>query len=182
MFISVVIPAYNEEKQIGNALARIKDYLTEKGKPFEIIVVDDGSSDKTVEITRKVLADKNFILLRNKENRGKGYSVRRGILISQGKYVLFSDADLSTPIEELEKLIPILENGYDVAIGSRALAESNILVHQKWHREALGRLFNIFVRNFIMNGIRDTQCGFKCFKRKAAQDIFSRQTYRTLGI
>jgi len=181
LYLSVVIPAYNEEARLGDTLERIIAYLRGQGWSFEIIVVDDGSQDRTLEVARAKLVDVPHQVVRNEPNRGKGYSVRRGMLLARGKYVLFSDADLSTPIEEVEKLLTALEEGAEVAIGSRGLAESRIEIHQPWLREHLGKLFNLFIRLFVLGGIRDTQCGFKCFRREVVGPIFQRQTVERWG-
>ena len=175
MTLSVVIPAYNEEGRIGKSLQKISEYLDQAGYRYELVLVDDGSSDETVKLV-KDLAIKNLSILKNGDNRGKGYSIRRGILHCKGNMILMSDADLSTPIEELEKLLePILDEDYQVAIGSRALPESDVQLHQPWYREGMGKVFNLFVKALVIGGIKDTQCGFKCFSGKAAKTIFSRQ-------
>lgn len=173
--LSIVIPAYNEERRIGRSLERICDYMKGSG-PYEVIVVDDGSSDGTVRVVMEAMERHPAIsILQNGVNKGKGYSVRRGVLYSRGKYVLMSDADLSTPIEEIEKLYKELEDGHDIAIGSRALSESMILKRQPWYRQVMGKTFNKFVQGIAVWGINDTQCGFKLFKGDAARVIFSRQ-------
>jgi dolichyl-phosphate beta-glucosyltransferase len=175
-YLSIVLPAYNEEGRLEVSLPRILQYLSAKRWAYEIVVVDDGSSDRTSEIARARLDGVPHEIVRNEPNRGKGYSVKRGVLDAKGRYVLFSDTDLSTPIEESEKLIEALDRGADVAIGSRALRESRIEKHQPWRREILGKLFNRFLQILVMPGIEDTQCGFKCFRREAVEPIFSRQT------
>lgn len=171
MNLSVVIPAYNEEKRLEKTLREIQHYLSSSGYSFEIIVIDDGSKDKTSCIVEKF---NNIILLKNEKNYGKGYSVRRGILKACFDYILFTDADLSTPIKEVEKLLYHLKDNYNIAIGSRALKESKIISPPKKTREKAGKLFNVLVRWLLLPGIYDTQCGFKCFKKEAAKDIFSR--------
>lgn len=170
-----MVPAYNEEKRIAQTITKIRNYLSQQNYLSEIIVVDDGSDDKTAEHATETLkgVKKGQILSRYK-NLGKGYSVKEGILRAEGSIILFSDADLSTPIEELDKFLPWLEKGFDVIIGSRALPDSDIQVHQSFFRESMGKIYNIFVRILILKGIKDTQCGFKLFRRKAAMDIFSR--------
>lgn len=173
--LSIVIPAYNEEQRIGKTLDRICDYMKGSG-PYELIVVDDGSSDNTAGVVREAMEKHPAIsLLQNGVNRGKGYSVRRGVLHSKGRFILMSDADLSTPIEEIEKLYKELEDGYDISIGSRALSESLILKRQPWYRQLMGKTFNKFVQVFAVWGINDTQCGFKLFNGDAARSVFSRQ-------
>jgi len=174
-FLSVIIPAYNEEKRLLSTLSKICAYLSTKGFPYEIIVVDDGSTDNTLQIIKNFASsDKHIILLVNELNRGKGYSVRKGMLSARGEYVFFTDADLSTPIEEIEKCLPHLINGYDVVIGSRSMPGSDIIIHQPWYREKMGKIFNFMVNMVLLKGIIDTQCGFKGFKREVVKTVFSR--------
>lgn len=176
MFLSVIVPVYNEEKTIEGTLKKISEYLQKNNWKYEIIVVDDGSRDTTRKVVENYKKRNTHIkLLRNKANRGKGYAVKKGILKANGKYLLFSDADLSTPIEEVEKLLKWLGQGYDVAIGSRGLQESRIEIHQPWYRETMGRIFNLLVQAIVMRGIKDTQCGFKCFKKEVAHNLFPQQ-------
>ncbi|MFN7016101.1 MAG: dolichyl-phosphate beta-glucosyltransferase [Fimbriimonadales bacterium] len=173
--LSVVIPAYNEETRIERTLQRIVEYLNGRGETYEILVVSDGSTDATESLVQRFAATHPQVqLLAYQPNRGKGYAVRYGILRARGERVLFSDADLATPIEELEKLEPYLDRGYSIAIGSRPLRESQLVVRQPFYREIAGRLFNKVVQLLAVRGIHDTQCGFKLFTRKAAYDIFSR--------
>lgn len=179
--LSVIIPAYNEEGRLGHTLERVVAFLAAKGNPFEVIVVDDGSTDRTSEVAEASLKGVPHRVVRNEPNRGKGYSVRRGMLLGQGRYMLFMDADLATPIEEIVPLQAALDAGYDIAIASRGLPQSRIEVHESWIRETLGKTFNLFVRTFIMGGIRDTQCGFKLFKREVVKPIFERQTVDRWG-
>jgi dolichyl-phosphate beta-glucosyltransferase len=174
-FLSIVVPAYNEETRIGPSLAAIASYL--EGKPFasEVIVVDDGSEDRTAETARAALEPlPHGRILRREANAGKGSAVREGVLASRGRMILFTDADLSTPIGELDKFLLRLEQGDDVVIGSRALPDSVIEVRQSRLREAMGKTFNLIVRVFVLRGFRDTQCGFKAFRRAAAMNLFSR--------
>jgi len=175
-YVSIVIPAYNEEKRLDITLKKVIAYFSKKEYEIEIIVVDDGSKDATGEVVLKYIATyPNLRLIRNEKNKGKGYSVRKGAINSCGKFVFFSDADLSTPIEEIVKLLHCLEEGCDVAIGSRALPESKVIVKQTWHRKLMGRIFGFLVRLLVVNGIVDSQCGFKGFRRNIAQEIFSLQ-------
>ncbi len=142
-------------------------------QPSEVIVVDDGSTDRTAEKVRE--AGRGTVqLLVNERNRGKGYSVRRGMLAAQGTLRLMTDADLSTPIEEVTRLVAAVARGAQVAIGSRATAGAQVLVHQAWYRENMGRFFNGLVRVLAVGGIRDTQCGFKLFAGDAAEQVFGR--------
>jgi dolichyl-phosphate beta-glucosyltransferase len=175
-YLSVVIPAYNEEKRIVNTLLRIKEYLERQPYTSEIIVVDDGSVDKTVDTVNRLLGKiPNLKIILNGINRGKGYSVKNGFLNAQGTFLLLSDADLSTPIEEIRKLMEFIDSGYDIAIGSRGLRESNIEIRQVWYRGMMGQIFNLIVRGLTVRGFKDTQCGFKCFKSEAALEICKRQ-------
>ena len=174
-FLSVIIPAYNEGKRLLPTLSKIYAYLSTKDFPYEIIVVDDGSTDNTLQIIKNFASsDKHIILLVNELNRGKGYSVRKGMLSARGEYVFFTDADLSTPIEEIEKCLPHLINGYHVVIGSRSMRGADIIVHQPWYREKMGKIFNFMVNMVLLKGIIDTQCGFKGFKREVVKTVFSR--------
>lgn len=178
--LSVVIPAFNAERHIGATVETVAAFLADFPRGAEIIVVDDGSHDATVEAARKA---RSFAVpvkvLRRGFNLGKGASVKEGILAAAGEIILFSDDDLSTPIGELGKLVAALEAGADVAIGSRALPGSDIQVRQGRLRETLGKAFNYLVRLLVLKGYRDTQCGFKAFRRPAALDIFPR--LRTAG-
>jgi dolichyl-phosphate beta-glucosyltransferase len=174
-FLSVIVPAYNEERRLGDTLKRTHDYLRARFQRFEILVVNDGSTDRTGEVVdafAKQAPEVELVQLR--ENSGKGCAVRTGMLAAEGDYVLFSDADLSTPIEEVEKALALMAKGYDVVIASRALPESDVQVHQNFLRETMGKTFNRVVRLFSRLPFPDTQCGFKCFTREAAQDVFSR--------
>ncbi len=166
--LSIIIPAYNEEARIAESLRQILLYIDEKIPSAELIVVDDGSTDATVEVAERVHAE--FAHLHTKilgydKNRGKGYAVRKGLQKATGEIALFSDADLSTPISELEKLVaPIQAGKYDVTFGSRALDRSLIGTHQPWQREQGGRLINLMIRKMSGLSFSDTQCGFKAFK------------------
>lgn len=173
-FLSVVIPVYNEESRIGQTLEGILAYLKNRCF-FEVVVVDNGSGDRTVSLV-------NGYAQRHPEVRlicqpgplGKGAAVRRGVLEAQGERILFSDADLSAPIVEVEKLLSAIESGADVAIASRALPGSEILIPQPWRRRMAGWAFRWVTKAFFQLPFADTQCGFKCFKRQAALEIFSR--------
>jgi len=173
MDLSVVIPAFNEETRIVATLASLKAYLLSKRSESEIIVVDDGSRDRTADLAEEALRGwTNSRIVRFPRNLGKGAAVKEGILLAQGDLILFSDADLSTPIEELEKLRPWTERGFDLVIGCRALPDSDIQIRQARIREMLGKTFNLLVRLLVMKGICDTQCGFKLFRKEAARKIF----------
>lgn len=157
--ISVVIPAYNEAGRIEPGLRRAVEYLTRRGASYELLVVDDGSRDATVDVAA-AFADRGVRVLRHERNRGKGAAVRTGLLASQGEKVLLSDADFSTPIEELEKLEARLAEA-PVVIGSRAAEGADIQQHQPFYRELMGKTFNLLIRMLGVHGLRDTQCGFK---------------------
>ena len=183
--ISIVIPAYNEEKRLPSTLETVLSYLAARSWPrWEILVVDDGSGDGTAEVARQFerAHPGGVRLLQNPGNRGKGYAVRHGMLEAACDWALFTDSDLSAPIEELDKLMAAArEQGAAVAIGSRALDRSLIGTHQSWFRETAGRLFNLLMR--LMTGLRfkDTQCGFKLFEARAAREIFRRQRIERWG-
>jgi dolichyl-phosphate beta-glucosyltransferase len=169
--ISIVIPAFNEEQRLPRTLRTVTEYLDGRGDQYEIVVVDDGSSDRTAAVARET-GSARLTLLTNGVNRGKGFSVRRGMLAARGSRRLMSDADLSTPIEELPCLLALLDQGFDIAIGSRALTGARIEVHQPRYRELVGRLFNRLARILAVRGLADTQCGFKLFTGPAATEIF----------
>jgi dolichyl-phosphate beta-glucosyltransferase len=177
--ISIIIPAYNEEKRLPSTLDTIRRYLAASRWDFaEIVVVDDGSSDSTAAVAARAGAR----VLRNPGNRGKGYSVRHGMLEAAGERSLFTDADLSTPIEELEKLWDAASSGkLHIAIGSRAVDRSLIGVHQPLFRELMGRLFNLVMRLITGLPYHDTQCGFKLFESRAAREIFALQRLDGFG-
>ena len=171
--LSIIIPAYNEEERLGATLSTVLAWTRENLDRTEILVVDDGSSDGTAEVARSFSND--VLLVENGTNRGKGFSVKNGVANASGDTILFSDADLSTPIEETARLAAALEHA-DIAIGSRGLAESNIVHHQPFYREAMGRTFNRIVRGLAVPGVMDTQCGFKMFRGEVARDLFSALT------
>lgn len=175
--ISVVIPAYNEEKRIGPTLSEISKFLSKRDWDYEIIVVNDGSTDRTYEIVEEASKsiDPKIRIVSNDKNNGKGASVRKGILASKKELILISDADLSTPIREVDKLLSELDHRATIAIGSRGLPTSDIKIHQPFYREWAGKTFNLFVRFFLGTTIRDTQCGFKLFRGEVARRIFQVQ-------
>lgn len=177
IYLSLVFPAYNEELRLPRSLEKTVAYLKRQSYSSEIIVVDDGSSDRTADGARSVLDPSGipFKVISLDTNRGKGFAVKTGMEAAAGEYVFFSDSDLSTPIEELERLLPLLEKEYDVAIGSRGMKESKLEVRQPFLREYGGRSLNLLVQLIAMPGIKDTQCGFKGFRAVAAKQITSRQ-------
>ena len=179
---SIIIPAYDESVRIGATLATVLAYADKRGWDAEVIAVDDGSHDNTAEIVRSY-AQKNprLRLLQNPGNRGKGYSVRNGMLHAQGEILLFSDADLSSPIAEAEKLFAAIAAGADVAIGSRWLRRDLQTQRQPLYRQIFGRIFNLSLRIVLGLNFKDTQCGFKAFTRQAATTIFPLQKIERWG-
>ena len=176
--ISIVIPVYNEEKNIKEAMRRIQAFMSLKNEPWECLIVNDGSSDGTDAAVLEVIRSgnaQNFRLLSNSSNKGKGFAVRQGILAASGRYILMTDVDLSSPIKEMDKLKKALQEGSDIAIGSRALRAPDCDVQQSFKRWLAGRIFNLFVRALVLKGITDTQCGFKCFKKEDAHRLFKLQ-------
>ncbi len=176
--ISIIIPAYNEEQRLGNTLRSIISYLSSRNYEFEIIVVDDGSNDKTQMVFLDIVKEnpkQKLKYIKNKLNHGKGYVVRQGMLQASKDYIFFTDADLSTPIYEIEKLLTALKGNFDITIGSRAINRSLVHKHQPWYRELIGRLFNFLAQVWLIPGIKDSQCGFKGFKKKVVSKIFSNQ-------
>ncbi len=179
---SVVIPAYNEEQRLPRTLGKIAGFFEQKSASYEIIVVSDGSRDHTLDVAKAWASGRTGIrVLANRSNRGKGASVRRGVAAARGKIILFSDADLSTPIEEFEKLEAALQGGAEAAIASRALAGSSVRTRQPLYREMMGKLFNLLARILVLPGIHDTQCGFKAFRREPARRIFRELTIPGFG-
>jgi glycosyltransferase involved in cell wall biosynthesis len=179
---SIVIPAFNEGTRLGPTLEKVLGYVHAQKWDAEIIVVNDGSRDNTADIVRSFAAkDGALRLVENPGNRGKGYSVRNGMLNARGQIVLFSDADLSSPIEEAPKLFQALEAGADIAIGSRWLRAETQTQRQPLHRQLFGRIFNLMLRITLGLKFKDTQCGFKAFKQSAVQKIFPLQKIERWG-
>ena len=179
--LSIIIPSFNEEQRLPDTLRKIAAYVRERRPNTEVIVVDDGSSDKTATVARSYQARIPLLrVLSNGTNRGKGFSVRHGSLEARGNIVLFTDADLSSPIEEGEKLLARLAT-HDVAIGSRAVDRSLIETHQSAFRESAGIVFNRIVRIILRLPFVDTQCGFKAFRRERCRIIFEQQTIERFG-
>lgn len=179
--LSIIIPAYNEEARLPKTLERIRAYLDATGISSEVIVVDDGSRDNTVQVVESQIPSWPALrVVKNPGNRGKGYSVRHGMLEARGRIVLFTDADLSAPIEEADKLLAALAT-QDVAIGSRAMDRGLIEVHQPWTREFAGIMFNAIVRVILGLNFEDTQCGFKAFHREKSIFIFQQQRIDRFG-
>lgn len=176
-FLSLIIPAYNEQARIADTLYAIKDYLSRQDYVSEIIVVDDGSTDLTTEVVKfidfygaEMKAQSTGILMENIKNVGKGFSIARGIMRARGQVVMFCDADLATPIEEIEKILPFFDDGYDVVIGSRNLSSSRV-AEKSLKRRILSWGLGLLVRSVSVPGIKDTQCGFKAYRHDAADSI-----------
>jgi dolichyl-phosphate beta-glucosyltransferase len=179
---SIVIPAYNEGARLGATLEKVLAYVRAQGWNAEVIVVNDGSRDNTAELVRGFAEkDSGLRLVENPGNRGKGYAVRNGMLNARGEVIVFSDADLSSPIEEISKLLVALEAGADIAIGSRWLRAELQTRRQSGHRQLFGRVFNLLLRIILGLRFKDTQCGFKAFTRRAAQAILPLQRIERWG-
>ncbi len=179
--LSIVIPAYNEELRLPATLEKVAAYVKNCGREAEVLVVDDGSKDRTVAVAESFQSKIAALrVVSNGVNRGKGYSVRHGVQEARGRIVLFTDADLSAPIEETDKLMGALEK-YDLAIGSRAVDRSLITVHESRFREVAGIIFNKLVRLILWLPFVDTQCGFKAFRRKRCAVVFEQQTIERFG-
>lgn len=177
IYLSIVIPAYNEESNLSFTLQDIAGYLKAKDFSYEIIVVDDGSTDKTAKIASGLGHNfDSFTLLKNPANRGKGYSVKRGVLSAKGDYTLFMDADNSTRIDQLDKLMPFLKEGYDVAIASRRVPGAEIETIQPMHRIVLGNIYILLSKLILGTTVEDYNCGFKLFTKEAARKLFLRLT------
>lgn len=180
--LSVVIPAYNEEHRIGKSLMELDKYLSKQSYTYEILVVNDGAKDKTADVVREAMKTvKNLRLIDNKENHGKGYVVRQGMLEAKGKYRLFSDADNSVSIDQIEKFWPYFDQGYDVVIGSIEVAGAKVEEHAAWYRRFIGHWAKLLIRALAIWEVRDTQRGFKCFTEKAAQVVFPKQLITRWG-
>jgi dolichyl-phosphate beta-glucosyltransferase len=178
----VVIPAYNEEKRLPVYLSEILSYLEKTGTAYEIIVVDDGSTDDTTGVVTGFSRGNDRVkLLSLPRNRGKGYAVRTGMMAARGGLLLFTDADGATPIRELERLQAALERGADLAIASRALHDDCCAVQAHLHRKIIGDVFNLLVTVLAVSGIRDTQCGFKLFRADTARTVFPLQRIEDFG-
>lgn len=178
-FISIIIPIFNEEKRITNLL-EIYKYFKGKRLNYEIIVVNDGSTDQTVKKLREISKNFKFKLISYQKNRGKGYAIKLGMLVSGGKYRLFTDIDLSTPIGEFDKFLPYLEK-YSVIIGSRRIRGSQIIIHQPNIRELMGKGFTQLSQIVLQLNVKDFTCGFKCFSKSASQKIFDKQRINRWG-
>lgn len=173
IYLSIVIPAYNEKNRIGNTLMETSDFLVTQNYNYEIIVVDDGSDDGTAKLVENLQKSvKNLKIISNQKNRGKGYAVRQGLIKARGKIRLFMDADNATNIAQIQNFLPFFQKGYAVVIGSRDSQGSQIKKHQPFYKELLGDLGNFLIQLLVISGIRDTQCGFKCFSAEFVENIF----------
>lgn len=175
-FVSLVIPAYNEERRLKESLVAIQKYISEKPYAAEIIIADDGSQDETAAVADACL-NGNYMhsIIRSSKNRGKGYAVKKGMLSAKGKYVVFMDADLSTPITELDKLLECFQEDVDVVIGTRKNKKANVKKRQPFFREFLGKGFTLLSSMLLVRGVSDFTCGFKGFKNGVGREIFQRQ-------
>jgi len=172
--LTIVIPAYNEERRLPTTLPRVVAFAEAQDYPVEVLVVDNASTDHTPEIARHIAAEHTIVSLLYQPLRGKGAAVRKGMLEGRGEYLFICDADLAMPIEEVSKFLPPTLSNYDVAIASREVPAA-VRHNEPWYRHLMGRVFNLLVRLLAVPGIQDTQCGFKCFHREAARDIFTTQ-------
>lgn len=180
--LAVIVPAYNESERILPTLERIGEYLATQPYAWSVTVISDGSSDDTHAIATQFAATHpGFSAVEYRPNRGKGYAVRYGVLRAEADWILFSDADLATPIEEIEKLLAQVSESTPIAIGSRPLKDSKLEIRQPWYREFAGRVFNLLVQTLAVRGIQDTQCGFKLFKKEVGHDIFRRSKVDRFG-
>lgn len=181
VFLSVIIPAYNEERRIGKTLAAIRQYLDRQDYEYKVVVSDDGSRDTTIPIVQVIQEGwKQLQLVQAPYNQGKGAAVKRAMLDARGKYLLFTDADSSTPIEEIEKLLPHIQD-YEIVFGSRHCPGAHVHISQAWYRILLSRLSNLLIRFMAVPGVYDTQCGFKLFERNAGKNVFANVTLDRFG-
>lgn len=179
-YLSIVVPAYNEEKRLQVTLPHLVDFVRRQPYRVEVLVVDDGSSDRTAEIVQQFAAQHAFIKLLQPGRGGKGHAVKSGMLQAQGEFVFFGDADWAMPVTELPKFLPPQRNGYQVAIGSRE-GEGAVRYNEPGYRHLMGRVFNWLVKILAVPGFEDTQCGFKCFHHSVVQDLFGHQTIDGFG-
>jgi dolichyl-phosphate beta-glucosyltransferase len=177
--LSIVIPAFNEEARLGRTLEAYLAYCRRTARRTELLVVDDGSLDRTTAVVNQYAADHPEVrLIRLAENQGKGQAVRSGVVNAQGKRILFADADGATPLSEIERLEAAVDQGADVAIGSRALQDGNVRIKARLYRRVIGRIFHGLVELLTVPRVKDTQCGFKLFRGPVAHDLFSRMRIR----
>ena len=175
-FLSVVIPAYNEEPRIVDTLEKVVEYLGRQSYSWEVVVVDDGSTDSTASLVRAFSEDYGGVWLRSVRHGGKGWAVRHGMLSSTGEYRFLCDADLSMPVEQIVRFLPPVATDFDIAIGSREVSGAR-RIGEPYHRHLMGRLYNLLVKAIAIPELNDTQCGFKCFRGAVAQELFSLQKF-----
>lgn len=174
-FLSVIIPAYNEENRLPRTLEKVLEFLNKQNYSFEVLVIENGSSDRTFEVAKEFAQTNSSVIILQEQQRGKGNAVRRGMLEAKAEYRFICDADLSMPIEEVAKFIPPQLTDFDIAIGSRE-ALGAVRYNEPSYRHFGGRAINLIIRLFILSGFQDTQCGFKCFRAQVAEDLFRQQT------
>jgi len=172
--LTIIVPAYNEERRLPATLPQMVAFAEAQSYPVEVLVVDNASTDRTAEVVRDVAAEHPVVSLLHQPIRGKGAAVRKGVFASRGQYLFICDADLAMPVEQVTRFIPPALTDFDVAIASREAAGA-VRYNEPWHRHLMGRVFNMLVRLLAVPDIQDTQCGFKCFRREAAEDIFGVQ-------
>jgi dolichyl-phosphate beta-glucosyltransferase len=180
LFLTIVIPAYNEENRLKHTLPKVAEFINAQPYEAEVLVVDDGSTDRTAKVAEEFAVRYDCIQLVRAEHGGKGHAIKMGMLQARGEYAFLCDADLAMPITELPKFLPPHQNGFQVAIGSRELAES-VRYNEPGYRHLMGRVYNWLVKVMAVPGFEDTQCGFKCFHRSVAYDLFSHQTIDGFG-
>lgn len=174
-FLSVVIPAYNEESRIESTLELVHAYLSTQEYAWEVVVADDGSADRTAQLVSNFSTGHEGVRLLSLEHRGKGWAVQQGMLAARGQYRFLSDADLSMPVDQIGRFLPPHLEGTDIAVGSRELPGSR-RIGEPAHRHVMGRVFNLLIQALALPGIRDTQCGFKCFRAETTKGLFEKQT------
>jgi dolichyl-phosphate beta-glucosyltransferase len=175
IFLTVIVPVFNEEERVERAVPALFQYMEAQFGKWEVLYVDDGSTDNTYRLLNRIQLDHPGLrVIQSKKNSGKGHAIRLGMKEARGDFVMFSDADFSTPVEETAKLLEALLGDYDIAIGSRGLDHSNIEIRQSWIRENMGKVFNLIIRTILPLKIRDTQCGFKMFRKESLQVIIPR--------
>lgn len=174
-FLSIIIPAHNEANRLPRTLEQVFSFLKKQTYTSEVVVVENGSSDGTLELAAQFIKDHSDLVVIQEHNKGKGNAVRRGMLAARGEYRFICDADLSMPIEDLEKFLPPVLDGFDIAIGSRE-APGAIRYNEPPYRHIGGRAINLAIRTLILPGLNDTQCGFKCFRAETSESLFRLQT------
>ncbi len=180
LFLSIVIPAYNEENRLPKTLPAVAQFVQNQPYHAEVLVVDDGSADDTSQVVTRVAREYPFIQLLQPGRGGKGHAVKAGMLAARGEYVFFADADWAMPVSELPKFLPPQQNGFQVAIGSRE-GPGAVRYNEPGYRHLMGRVFNLLVKVLAVPGFEDTQCGFKCFHQSVVRDLFTRQTINGFG-